>query len=268
VIPHSFDNTHRRCRACGKRSPIIGGGKVAGRFVCSACLPDERPHLVEVKKPIADPKKRYLKKRENGYLAREEAVAIRAKHDSYLAKKENDKKELRDARFSEKLNAVLEKVNSDEFRFWYEATTGKAISVFFEKIGRSIGEDARVHGSGWREQALYLIEAHVQAAVDRNPWRNPEMKAMLAAEVAACRNSKERRIIQLRLATPAWANQSAVIAVYRSRALIEKETGVPHDVDHIVPIINRRVCGLHCEFNLRVIPASENRRKSNKFDVS
>jgi len=40
-------------------------------------------------------------------------------------------------------------------------------------------------------------------------------------------------------------------------------TGIDWHVDHIIPLQNKLVCGLHYYNNLRVIPASLNRRKSN-----
>jgi hypothetical protein len=69
----------------------------------------------------------------------------------------------------------------------------------------------------------------------------------------------KRRAAQLR-ALPEWADLDAISAVYK-RA---QEIGVGHHVDHIVPLISKLVCGLHCEANLRVIPATENMKKNNR----
>jgi len=45
----------------------------------------------------------------------------------------------------------------------------------------------------------------------------------------------------------------------------ERETGVKWHVDHIIPLKSKKVCGLHNEFNLRLIPAIDNIRKRNLF---
>ena len=51
---------------------------------------------------------------------------------------------------------------------------------------------------------------------------------------------------------------------YELAARKTSETGIPHEVDHIEPIMGADVCGLHIETNLRVITYAENRAKSNK----
>jgi len=61
-------------------------------------------------------------------------------------------------------------------------------------------------------------------------------------------------------AMPAWANQEKIKQVYK-----ERPDG--YHVDHIVPLQGKLVCGLHCEFNLQYLPASENLSKGSRFEV-
>ena len=76
------------------------------------------------------------------------------------------------------------------------------------------------------------------------------------------------RIARQKRATPAWCDQVAVQVLYDVAARVTMCTGIPHEVDHIVPLrgaIGRRrvVSGLHVEHNLRVVPRTVNRSKSN-----
>lgn len=69
----------------------------------------------------------------------------------------------------------------------------------------------------------------------------------------------KRRAALIR-ALPAWADLDAIAMVFKKA----QELGPDYHVDHIVPLISERVCGLHCEANLQVLPAKENMRKNNR----
>jgi len=66
-------------------------------------------------------------------------------------------------------------------------------------------------------------------------------------------------------ATPKWVDHKAIAKIYQDAAEIQRITGIEHEVDHIVPLRSKLVCGLHVPANLRVITAKENNRKGNKF---
>ena len=69
-------------------------------------------------------------------------------------------------------------------------------------------------------------------------------------------------------ATPPWITQEqkeSIKRIYLHAMHLTKITGERYVVDHIIPLINPTICGLHVPWNLRVIPQQENLLKSNKL---
>ncbi len=78
----------------------------------------------------------------------------------------------------------------------------------------------------------------------------------------AARRAKHKRAI------PKWlsaADFKRIETLYDQARNASKLTGVPHHVDHILPLNGAYVSGLHVPENLRVISAAENARKKNTF---
>lgn len=109
----------------------------------------------------------------------------------------------------------------------------------------------RVQSERWRAENKQRLLASVRAWRKRNP-------ASRAAQTSA-RHARKLN------ATPKWADLAAIRAIYARCAEITASTGVPHHVDHIVPLRGKNVSGLHVPLNLRIIPAAENLAKSNRF---
>lgn len=78
--------------------------------------------------------------------------------------------------------------------------------------------------------------------------------------------SQQRRQAEMR-ATPSWLTDEHRAQILELRAEAQRrqrETGVEHHVDHIVPLRGKGVSGLHVPWNMQVMTADANRRKSNK----
>lgn len=48
--------------------------------------------------------------------------------------------------------------------------------------------------------------------------------------------------------------------------LLSIDTGVKHEVDHIIPLVHHKVCGLDVPVNVQVLTKAQNRRKASRFD--
>lgn len=64
---------------------------------------------------------------------------------------------------------------------------------------------------------------------------------------------------------PMWADKEKINKIYKEAKELTKTTGIIYEVDHIIPLQGKNVCGLHTENNLQIITRSKNRKKSNKF---
>jgi hypothetical protein len=71
--------------------------------------------------------------------------------------------------------------------------------------------------------------------------------------------------------TPAWLSEFDKLKIkclYQLAAMRTRESGYIWHVDHIIPLQGKFVSGLHVPSNLRVIPAVENNRKYNRYEVT
>ena len=134
-----------------------------------------------------------------------------------------------------------------------------------QKWAKANPESCRLRAAKWRANnpkraaaatARWAAKNKVRRAkyaADRNKFRRVE----LATRSGKNRAAKSR-------ATPAWASPERIAEVYRLADRLTKETGVKHQVDHIVPLRSKIVSGLHVEYNLQAIPAVMNLTKSNR----
>lgn len=92
---------------------------------------------------------------------------------------------------------------------------------------------------------------------------NAQMRVERRKDILKC--NAEQRKFALEWATPDWVDNKAIKAIYAECKRRTLETGIKHEVDHIIPIQGQKVCGLHVPWNLRVITKSANARKHAGF---
>ena len=125
---------------------------------------------------------------------------------------------------------------------WYQLNVQPAF------MGPPLPEDEKK-----RRKQRYAQRTKAKQNEQKKAWakKNPHVGAEIV----------RRRQIRIKTALPKWANVFFMQEVYHLARLRTKALRVPHEVDHIVPILGKTVCGLHCEANLQVLPKSENRAK-------
>ena len=80
--------------------------------------------------------------------------------------------------------------------------------------------------------------------------------------ISSARKNKKRK------ATPKWLSREDKLEMellYTKAATLSETTGIKYHVDHIVPINGENISGLHVPWNLQILTAEENYRKSNKI---
>jgi 5-methylcytosine-specific restriction endonuclease McrA len=127
-------------------------------------------------------------------------------------------------------------------------------------------EAAKAAGRRYYEKHKELVVARAAArppeerrkARNKHKEKNPELYKALTSV-------RKRRH---RAATPKWVTKeqkTQMRQMYLEAQRLTKITKERYVVDHIVPLINDSVCGLHVPWNLRVMTQEENLKKSNKL---
>ena len=114
---------------------------------------------------------------------------------------------------------------------------------------------------GVKESTSYYNKQYRKANKDRIAFLMRRYYDLNKSKVNA--NTSKRRASRV-TATPSWVDNEAIDGLYHL-ALLFTDLGVKMHVDHIVPLQSESVCGLHCEANLQLLPASDNISKGNRW---
>ena len=74
-----------------------------------------------------------------------------------------------------------------------------------------------------------------------------------------------RRRIAVQIATPTWADQQRIDEIYAERLRLNSANSQQYEVDHVIPLKGKLVCGLHVHYNLQILTKDKNHEKTNKW---
>ena len=106
-------------------------------------------------------------------------------------------------------------------------------------------------------------------------WRQRNRDVYNSTHANWCSNNRDKRNYKEGLrraakssATPPWLTdeqKDEILYRYSLAKEVEILTGDKYHVDHIVPLVNDVICGLHVPWNLQVLPSDLNLKKHNTF---
>lgn len=127
-------------------------------------------------------------------------------------------------------------------------------------------EAAKAAGKRYYERNKEAVKARAMARpADEKRQHKQKYKAENPELYKALTSLRKRRHKD---ATPPWLTQDQkqqIRQLYVQAMQLTKLTGERYVVDHIIPLHNPEVCGLHVPWNLRVITQEQNLIKSNKL---
>lgn len=102
----------------------------------------------------------------------------------------------------------------------------------------------------------YRTLTREQRSISHRLWRisNSDIRNAVTARYRAAKLQ----------AVVSWSNKKYIDMWYEICQMEERRTGRKCNVDHIIPLQSKLVCGLHNEFNLQILFAEDNFSKGNR----
>jgi 5-methylcytosine-specific restriction endonuclease McrA len=145
---------------------------------------------------------------------------------------------------------------------WAQANVTRA--AYFAEYNKS--EAGQTAKREYYERNKEAVVARAQARpTEEKHFHRRKHKAANPDLYKELTNARRRRF---RDATPKWLTAEHKLEIrlkYRLAIELSRRLGVPHAVDHIIPLQGEEVCGLHVPWNMEVITQEQNLKKSNKL---
>lgn len=145
------------------------------------------------------------------------------------------------------------KIDKAEFRKKYPEKVKQYITQWKERNPDKARAGCCRRSQKWYEKNKILHRQKVKKWEDNNPG-----KKGLYDSIRRFREANQTILLT-------DMQKSEIVKIYAQAKLITRQTGIQHHVDHIFPLAGKNACGLHVPWNLQIIPAHENYKKSNKM---
>jgi 5-methylcytosine-specific restriction endonuclease McrA len=144
---------------------------------------------------------------------------------------------------------------------WRDANRDRLVAIRARRKDK-----AQAYMAEWREDNREHTRATARAHYHANRDKRLVQQKIYRQEAKALRAEHQaRRRAVCKQAASLNVEPEKVAAFYVEAQRRTLETGVTHEVDHIVPLKGRNVCGLHVWWNLQVLTADDNRRKKDSY---
>lgn len=162
-------------------------------------------------------------------------------------------------------NFGVSKKGKDGLRSICKDCHSKSNSEWAQKNKKHVSD----YGKKYRERDAKRISAQRAQHFEKNRRQWSEYgKAYRKANPGKTNAKTARRRAAKLKATPKWTtkeHRQQIEDLYIEAAKLTRETGIRHEVDHIMPLQGKNTSGLHVSWNLQILTRSDNRKKSRKI---
>lgn len=188
-------------------------------------------------------------------------VACIAAYDSEPTRRQQKINQQREyARTPQRIEAQRKRQTSPEYKTWFAghlaSPQGRAVKAKYRASTKGKAREVEYNASKTARAARTAYRASVEGKAREAEWRaSPEGRAVIQA------NNRKRQALHRGCAVSLTKVEKAqMTAIYEKSIQITIETGVEHQVDHILPMSRG---GLHHPDNLQVVTKAYNLAKKD-----